>query len=257
MAWRTITGGHVHGSPGRLPISVASVAASTPRGQTRARLQREAAVMTPLRRPTSSDGEIDRPHGGRPSGFRLRSTLICPWFLVLVVRGKATSVGGRRTPQRADAQCVGKTLEVPVMVQDVEPRSLCGDRDREFGERQPVSAVRAAARESAHRREDATLDRAIDRDLSDTFQGLVNGGDRLAVTQQRLGRSAAFVARLQLRLGAFNSQPPVGWSRVLAQWPELVSSTAIGGRKPATFTGKVKAWRESRPRTRSRSPSRR
>lgn len=64
--------------------------------------------------------------------------------------GGAMSVDGLGDPKRTNAQQLSEALEMSIVMQDVQPRALCCDGDRQIGERQSMGSMRAGGRKLSH-----------------------------------------------------------------------------------------------------------
>ena len=92
----------------------------------------------------------------------------------------ALSAGRVRDPDSVDAEKIGQTLEVVVVMENVKAGVLRSYRDGQIGQWQSVTAVGSLRGEVAHHGQHAALHGTIDWDLAKTLQAAVDYGDRLA-----------------------------------------------------------------------------
>src|SRR4051794_31616073 len=81
-------------------------------------------------------------------------------------------------PPGGDAQERAQVIEVAVEVEDVESGGLRGDDDAQVGEGKAMGAVGAGIGEVAHDCQDALLNRPVDPDLAEGFEGAVERRNR-------------------------------------------------------------------------------
>jgi hypothetical protein len=75
---------------------------------------------------------------------------------------------------------VAEVLEVPVEVQDLDPRSLSRGGHRQIGEGKAMGTMGTTGCELAHRRQDRTLHPAIHLHLAQALQGSLDRGDPIS-----------------------------------------------------------------------------
>jgi hypothetical protein len=78
-----------------------------------------------------------------------------------------------------DANVIAETLEVLVEMEDADGSALGGRGNRQVGQGVPVSSVRAGGSQLAHRCQNRALNAAIHRDLTQSLQCALDGGDPL------------------------------------------------------------------------------
>ncbi len=82
-------------------------------------------------------------------------------------------------PERADSEQGAKATEVMVVVQDIQARSLGGNRDGQIRQWKAMGAVGSTLGKLAHSREDGSLHCAVNPNLAETFECPVNTSDPL------------------------------------------------------------------------------
>jgi hypothetical protein len=92
----------------------------------------------------------------------------------------SVSAGRVRDPHSVDAEKIGETFEVVVVMKNVKAGVLRGYRDGQIGQWQSVIAVGSLRGEVAHHGQHAALHGTIHWDLAKTLQAAVEYGDRLA-----------------------------------------------------------------------------